>query len=157
MSVCNKRMFLLLSCRKILEALRNSVNCVGVHTPGELKTLEKRMKSSQLRTRNLTTSDLVKDHLRYLMGGRSSVAEEILCQFSFPERPGALMNFLDFFIPCWNISLFHYCAEGGAGANVLVGIQVLEQNMVDFRNRAQVLGYEYVSVNEDTVFKLLMH
>ncbi|CDY22213.1 BnaC01g38880D [Brassica napus] len=116
---------------------------VGVHTPGELKALEKRMESSQLRTRNLTSSDLVKDHLRYLMGGRSSVEEEVLCQFTFPERPGALMNFLDSFSPRWNISLFHYRAEGGAGANVLVGIQVPEQEMVEFRNRAQVLGYEH--------------
>ncbi|CAN6921685.1 unnamed protein product [Brassica oleracea] len=130
---------------------------VGVHTPGELKALEKRMESSQLRTRNLTSSDLVKDHLRYLMGGRSSVEEEVLCQFTFPERPGALMNFLDSFSPRWNISLFHYRAEGGAGANVLVGIQVPEQEMVEFRNRAQVLGYEYVLVSEDTIFKLLMH
>ncbi|KAH0862896.1 hypothetical protein HID58_080107 [Brassica napus] len=49
--------------------------------------------------RNLTTSDLVKDHLRYLMGGRSSVEEEVLCKFTFPERHGALMNFLDSFSP----------------------------------------------------------
>nr|VDD54824.1 unnamed protein product [Brassica oleracea] len=49
--------------------------------------------------KNLTTSDLVKDHLRYLMGGRSSVEEEVLCKFTFPERPGALMNFLDSFSP----------------------------------------------------------
>ncbi|CAN7010270.1 unnamed protein product [Brassica rapa subsp. trilocularis] len=130
---------------------------VGVHTAGELKALEKRMESSQLRTRNLTTSDLVKDHLRYLMGGRSSVEEEVLCQFTFPERPGALMNFLDSFSPRWNISLFHYRAEGGAGANVLVGIQVSEQEMEEFRNRAQVLGYEYVLVSEDAIFNLLMH
>ncbi|WZZ81647.1 hypothetical protein YC2023_102219 [Brassica napus] len=46
MQTNTKRLFLLLSCRKILEALRNSVNCVGVHTPRELKTLEKRMESS---------------------------------------------------------------------------------------------------------------
>ncbi|KAJ0249572.1 Threonine dehydratase biosynthetic [Hirschfeldia incana] len=130
---------------------------VGVHTTGELEALEKRMESSQLRTRNLTTSDLVKDHLRYLMGGRSSVEEEVLCQFTFPERPGALMNFLDSFSPRWNISLFHYRAEGGAGANVLVGIQVSEQEMEEFRTRAQVLGYEYVLVSEDAIFDLLMH
>ncbi|CAF1935700.1 unnamed protein product [Brassica napus] len=129
---------------------------VGVHTPGELKALEKRMESSQLKTTNLTTSDLVKDHLRYLMGGRSSVENEVLCRFIFPERPGALMKFLDSFSPRWNISLFHYRAEGAAGANVLVGIQVPENEMEEFRNRAQVLGYEYVLVSEDINFKLLM-
>ncbi|KFK38389.1 hypothetical protein AALP_AA3G107100 [Arabis alpina] len=130
---------------------------VGVHTPGELKALQKRMESCQLRTSNLTTSDLVKDHLRYLMGGRSSVEDEILCRFTFPERPGALMNFLDTFSPRWNISLFHYRAQGETGANVLVGIQVLEQEMEEFRNRAQALGYEYFLVSDDDNFKLLMH
>ncbi|CAN6870310.1 unnamed protein product [Brassica oleracea] len=55
--------------------------------------------------------DLVRDHMCYLI--------------TFPERPGALMNFLDSFSPRWNISLYH--AEGGADANVLVGIQVPEQ------------------------------
>lgn len=122
-----------------------------MHTGGELKELQKRMESSQLKTLNLTTSDLVKDHLRYLvrpskpislcayfslriitfpicshwfdaklnnesqfiyqMGGRTSVEDEILCRFTFPERPGALMNFLDTFSPRWNISLFHYRAQ----------------------------------------------
>uniref|UniRef100_A0A1J3CGR0 Threonine dehydratase n=1 Tax=Noccaea caerulescens TaxID=107243 RepID=A0A1J3CGR0_NOCCA len=129
---------------------------VGMHTGGELKELQKRMESSQLKTLNLTTSDLVKDHLRYLMGGRTSVEDEILCRFTFPERPGALMNFLDTFSPRWNISLFHYRAQGETGANVLVGIQVPELEMEEFRNRAQVLGYEYFMESEDIVFKLLM-
>ncbi|CAN7022049.1 unnamed protein product [Brassica rapa subsp. trilocularis] len=59
----------------------------------------------------LSCRDLVRDYLRYLMGERSSIGEEILCQFSFPERHGALINFLDSFSPRWNISLFHYRAE----------------------------------------------
>lgn len=42
------------------------------------------------------------------MGGRSDVQNEVLCRFVFPERPGALMKFLDVFSPRWNISLFHY-------------------------------------------------
>ncbi|CAH2054268.1 unnamed protein product [Thlaspi arvense] len=130
---------------------------VGLHTAGELKALQKRMESSQLRTSNLTTSDLVKDHLRYLMGGRSTVEDEVLCRFTFPERPGALMNFLDSFSPRWNISLFHYRAQGQTGANVLVGIQVPKQEMEEFQNQAQVLGYEYSLVTEDVNFKLLMH
>lgn len=42
------------------------------------------------------------------MGGRSNVKDELLCRFIFPERPGALMKFLDALSPRWNISLFHY-------------------------------------------------
>lgn len=45
------------------------------------------------------------------MGARSDVENELLCRFVFPERPGALMKFLDAFSPCWNISLFHYRSQ----------------------------------------------
>ncbi|XP_010552986.1 PREDICTED: threonine dehydratase biosynthetic, chloroplastic-like [Tarenaya hassleriana] len=129
---------------------------VGVHTAEELEAMRNRMESSQLRTYNLTSSDLVKDHLRYLMGGRSTVQDEVLCRFIFPERPGALMMFLDAFSPRWNISIFHYRAQGETGANVLVGIQVLEHEMEEFRIKANTLGYEYDLVSEDGNFKLLM-
>lgn len=42
------------------------------------------------------------------MGGRSNVKDELLCRFVFPERPGAIVKFLNAFTPRWNISLFHY-------------------------------------------------
>ncbi|XWS59574.1 hypothetical protein CRYUN_Cryun08bG0133800 [Craigia yunnanensis] len=130
---------------------------VGVHTVSELEAMKQRMESSQLKTYNLTASDLVKDHLRYLMGGRLNVENEVLCQFVFPERPGALMKFLDTFSPRWNISLFHYRGQGATGANVLVGIQVAKNEMEEFLNRADSLGYDYVLVTNDNNFQLLMH
>ncbi|MBA0587989.1 hypothetical protein Gorai_001108, partial [Gossypium raimondii] len=122
----------------------NVVCSVGVHSVSELEAMKQRMESSQLRTYNLTASDLVKDHLRYLMGGRSDVENEVLCRFIFPERPGALMKFLDTFSPRWNISLFHYRGQGETGANVLVGIQVSKSEEDEFIHRADSLGYEYV-------------
>ncbi|KAK5804125.1 Threonine dehydratase biosynthetic, chloroplastic -like protein [Gossypium arboreum] len=130
---------------------------VGVHTVSELEAMKQRLESSQLRTYNLTASDLVKDHLRYLMGGRSDVENEVLCRFIFPERPGALMKFLDTFSPRWNISLFHYRGQGETGANVLVGVQVSKSEEDEFIHRADSLGYEYVLVNDDENFQLLMH
>ncbi|EOY08052.1 L-O-methylthreonine resistant 1 isoform 2, partial [Theobroma cacao] len=130
---------------------------VGVHTVSELGTMKQRMESSQLRTYNLTASDLVKDHLRYLMGGRLNVENEVLCRFIFPERPGALMKFLDTFSPRWNISLFHYRGQGETGANVLVGIQVAKGEMEEFHHLADRLGYDYVLVTDDKDFQLLMH
>ncbi|KAK8685549.1 hypothetical protein V6N13_041549 [Hibiscus sabdariffa] len=129
---------------------------VGVHTVSELEAMKQRMESCQLRTFNLTASDLVKDHLRYLMGGRSNVENELLCRFIFPERPGALMKFLDTFSPRWNISLFHYRGQGETGANVLVGIQVSKSEEEEFGRRADILGYDYVVVNNDKNFQLLM-
>ncbi|KAG4996283.1 hypothetical protein AAZX31_10G060100 [Glycine max] len=130
---------------------------VGIHTVSELRAMQERMESSQLKTYNLTESDLVKDHLRYLMGGRSNIQNEVLCRFTFPERPGALMKFLDPFSPRWNISLFHYRGEGETGANVLVGIQVPKSEMDEFHDRANKLGYDYKVVNNDDDFQLLMH
>uniref|UniRef100_A0A2P2JHQ1 threonine ammonia-lyase n=1 Tax=Rhizophora mucronata TaxID=61149 RepID=A0A2P2JHQ1_RHIMU len=130
---------------------------VGLHTISELKAMQQRMDSSQLTTYNLTASDLVKDHLRYLMGGKLNVPNEVLCHFIFPERPGALMKFLDAFSPRWNISLFHYRSEGESGANVLVGIQVPLGEMNEFQNCANNLGYDYEIVTNDHQFQLLMH
>ncbi|CAL9093324.1 unnamed protein product [Musa textilis] len=129
---------------------------VGLHTDTELGAMVNRMKSAQLRTINLTNDDLAKDHLRYFMGGRSNVQDELLCRFIFPERPGALMKFLDAFSPRWNISLFHYRAQGETGANVLVGIQVPKEDMQEFKQRAQDLGYEYTYEMTDESYRLLM-
>ncbi|KAE9613267.1 putative threonine ammonia-lyase [Lupinus albus] len=128
---------------------------VGVDEASELKAVQVKMELSELPTSNLTESDLVKDHLRYLMGGQSNIENEILCRFTFPERPGALMNFLDCFSPRWNITLFHYRGQGGIGANVLVGIHVPENEMDEFCERANKLGYDYTMVNNDHVLQLL--
>ncbi|XP_072972112.1 threonine dehydratase 1 biosynthetic, chloroplastic [Typha angustifolia] len=129
---------------------------VGVYTDSELRTMMERMKSAQLQTLNLTNDDLAKDHLRYFMGGRSNVQDELLYRFIFPERPGTLMKFLDAFSPRWNISLFHYRAQGEAGANVLVGIQVPKEEMDEFLTQANNLGYEYTSEMTNETFRLLM-
>ncbi|XP_072990683.1 threonine dehydratase 1 biosynthetic, chloroplastic [Typha latifolia] len=129
---------------------------VGVYTDSELRTMMERMKSAQLQTLNLTSDDLAKDHLRYFMGGRSNVQDELLYRFIFPERPGTLMKFLDAFSPRWNISLFHYRAQGETGANVLVGIQVRKEEMDEFLTKANNLGYEYTSEMTNETYRLLM-
>ncbi|PNY13756.1 threonine dehydratase biosynthetic chloroplastic-like [Trifolium pratense] len=140
---------------------------VGVHTPLELKEIQDRMESSQHVTHNLSDVDLVKDHLRHMMGARPDIQNEVLCRFTFPERPGALMEFLDSFSPRWNITLFHYraqvgirdlyIAQGETGANVLVGMQVPSSEMDEFHDHANRLGYEYNVVIDDLFFQLLMH
>ncbi|URE28820.1 Threonine dehydratase biosynthetic [Musa troglodytarum] len=98
--------------------------------------------------------DSRKEHA--LMGGRSNVQDELLCRFIFPERPGALMKFLDSFSPRWNISLFHYRAQGETGANVLVGIQVPKADMKEFNIQAQNLGYEFTYEMNNEAYRLLM-
>ncbi|KAK3010116.1 hypothetical protein RJ639_010715 [Escallonia herrerae] len=129
---------------------------VGLHTRSELEAMVDRMESSRLRTINFTDNDLVKDHIRHLMGSPSVLQNELLCRFVFPERPGALMKFLDAFSPRWNITLFHYRGQGETGANVLVGIQVASTEMDEFQSRANDLGYEYAVETNNEAYLLLM-
>ncbi|CAM0875173.1 unnamed protein product [Alopecurus aequalis] len=129
---------------------------VGIYTDHELQAMVERMELSQLKTVNLTDNDLAKDHLRYFIGGRSEVKDELVYRFIFPERPGTLMKFLDALSPRWNISLFHYRAQGETGANVLVGIQVPPEDLDEFRTRADSIGYEYMSEMNNEIYKLLL-
>ncbi|KAM0854441.1 hypothetical protein ACQ4PT_050429 [Festuca glaucescens] len=129
---------------------------VGIYTDHELTSMVERMESSDLKTVNLTDNDLAKDHLRYFIGGRSEVKDELVYRFIFPERPGTLMKFLDALSPRWNISLFHYRAQGETGANVLVGIQVPPEDLDEFRSRADNLGYEYMSEMNNEIYHLLL-
>ncbi|KAF5823705.1 putative threonine ammonia-lyase [Helianthus annuus] len=129
---------------------------IGVHTKTELQAMIESMKSFQLETIEFTDNDMVKDHLRHLMGGRSDVANELLCRFIFPERPGALAKFLDVISPRWNITLFHYRSQGESGANVLIGIQVSSAELNDFRSCANDLGFDYEIETDNEGFQLLM-
>ncbi|KAJ8570825.1 hypothetical protein K7X08_037797 [Anisodus acutangulus] len=145
---------------------------LALRTKSELEALIERMRSAQLHTINLTDNDLVNDHLRHLMGGRSDLNNELLCRFTLPEKAGALSKCLDAFSPCWNISLIHYRAQarqqfdlflifvfekGQIGANILVGIQVPQDEFDEFQGRARGLGYEYVVESLNDAFKLIMH
>lgn len=80
---------------------------------------------------DLTDNELAKDHARHLAGGRSRVDNERVYRFEFPERQGALVNFLDSLnggngstAAPWNVSLFHYRNHGGDVGRVLAGMQV---------------------------------
>ncbi len=73
---------------------------------------------------DLGTDDLAKTHVRHMVGGRSpTVQDEVLYSFEFPERPGALMQFLTSLGSRWNISLFHYRNNGAAYGRVLCGFE----------------------------------
>ncbi|GJT55113.1 threonine dehydratase biosynthetic, chloroplastic-like protein [Tanacetum coccineum] len=94
--------------------------------------------------------------LNLQMGGRSNVENELLCRFTFPERRGSLVQFLDVISPRWNISLFHYRSQGETGANVLIGIQVPSNELNEFRCSANDLGYDYEIESDNEGFQLLM-
>ncbi len=93
---------------------------------------------------DLSDNEAAKLHLRYLVGGHtSSERREVLYRFEFPERPGALLDFLSSMGRGWNISLFHYRNHGAAYGRVLVGMQVPENEMDALRTFLDTSGYRY--------------
>ena len=78
---------------------------------------------------------MAKLHVRHMVGGRAPDARhERLCRFEFPERPGALMQFLEKLGGRWNISLFHYRNHGADFGRVLAGFEVPDADMGDFES-----------------------
>ncbi|MDR2128350.1 MAG: threonine ammonia-lyase, biosynthetic, partial [Burkholderiaceae bacterium] len=94
---------------------------------------------------DLTHDELAKQHVRYMVGGRSQLAgHERLLRFVFPERPGALLKFLNLMRPDWNISLFHYRNQGADFGRVLVGMQVPDADRKALAAFLDALGYPWV-------------
>src|SRR5688572_16723402 len=95
-------------------------------------------------TANLTDNELAKLHVRHMVGGRSrDVQNEHVYRFEFPERPGALMDFLDKLGGRWNISLFHYRNHGADFGRVLAAFEVPPPECGDFEAFLDGLGYGY--------------
>ena len=106
---------------------------------------------------DLTDDELAKLHLRHMIGGPSPLAtDERLYRFEFPERPGALINFLDHLHPDWNISLFHYRNHGADHGRILVGIQVPDAELPLLQQVLATLGYPWIDDNAHPAYRLLL-
>jgi threonine dehydratase len=100
---------------------------------------------------------MAKLHILHMVGGRSREArDEMLYRFEFPERPGALMNFLNHMSQGWNISLFHYRNHGADYGRVLVGMQVPKADMRAFRTFLSQLNYRYWEETDNPAYRLFL-
>jgi len=132
---------------------------VGVQTgtPAEGKRLMKALKTQGYPVLDMTDNEMAKLHIRHLVGGRApNAVDEIIYRFEFPERPGALMNFLDKMGGRWNISLFHYRSHGADFGRVLVGMQVPPADKRKFQAFLESLGYEYADETRNQAYKLFL-
>ncbi|MGB0129836.1 MAG: threonine ammonia-lyase, biosynthetic, partial [Rhodocyclaceae bacterium] len=121
-----------------------------------LKLVES-LRRHELPTLDLTDDEMAKAHIRYMVGGHAPQADnEVVYRFEFPERPGALMKFLESMRQEWNISLFHYRNHGADTGRVLVGMQVPQQEMTAFRAFLQRLGYDYVDETGNPGYELFL-
>jgi threonine dehydratase len=106
---------------------------------------------------DLTEDELTKTHMRHMVGGRCPEAlDERLFQFDFPERPGALLRFLDHVARKWNISLFHYRNHGSDRGRVLVGFQVPASTAGDFARFLDNLAYPFSEETESDSARLFL-
>jgi threonine dehydratase len=104
---------------------------------------------------DLTDNETAKLHIRYMVGGHAPQAiDEKLFRFEFPERPGALQDFLKGLSRGWNISLFHYRNHGAAYGRVLVGLQLDQEAAKAFRVYLAENGYDYTEETENVAYQL---
>ena len=130
---------------------------IEVDNSEEPARLARLFERNHFKTLNLTDDEVGQMHIRHMVGGKSALAhDELLYRFEFPERPGALMRFLQSMAPNWNISLFHYRNHGADYSRVLVGLQVPKKEMKDFRAFLATLGYRHWNETENPVYKLFL-
>jgi threonine dehydratase len=132
---------------------------VGLQVQGQPETaaVVKRLRARGFRTLDLSGNETAKLHVRHLVGGHAPLArDELIYRFEFPERPGALMKFLNSMRSDWNISLFHYRNHGADYGRVLVGMQVPPGEMQAFRKFLDTLGYPWVDETANPAYRLFL-
>ena len=130
---------------------------IEVHGRNETARIVHNLRRHGLTTLDLSDNEMAKLHTRHMVGGRAPFAKnELLYRFEFPERPGALMRFLEAMRGGWNISLFHYRNQGADYGRVLVGIQVPRREMPEFRSFLRKLGYPYADETRNPAYKLFL-
>ncbi len=130
---------------------------VTVHNRADVGRLVELLARHELPAVDLTDDEMAKTHIRYMVGGRApQVDNELIYRFTFPERPGALMNFLSNLHSDWNISLFHYRNHGADFGRVLVGMQVPPGDRGAFQDFLDRLGYAYVDESANPAYRLFL-
>jgi threonine dehydratase len=130
---------------------------ISISSRDEAATIARQFERHGFATVDLTDDELAKEHVRHMVGGRSDLArDERLYRFTFPERPGALMRFLDAMQPGWNISLFHYRNQGADYGRILVGLQVPTRDARALRDFLDKLAYPCIDETDNPVYRLFL-
>jgi threonine dehydratase len=130
---------------------------LSIHNRDETRRVAHRLRAAGFPTLDLSDNEMAKLHIRHLVGGRSpQVTDELIYRFEFPERPGALMHFLDRMSGGWNISLFHYRNHGADFGRVLVGIQVPPREKPAFRRFLEQVNYPCWEETGNPAYRLFL-
>jgi threonine dehydratase len=116
-----------------------------------------RLRTEGYAVTDLTDDEMAKLHVRYMVGGRArGLQHERLLRFEFPERPGALLRFLEAIGGGWNVSLFHYRNHGSDYGRVLAGIQVPPATREEFLLHLDELHYPYTDETANPAYRLFL-
>ncbi|HEY1028846.1 MAG TPA: threonine ammonia-lyase, biosynthetic [Pseudomonas sp.] len=133
---------------------------VGVQTHPESdprQALVEGLRAQGFPVLDLTDNELAKLHIRHMVGGHAAgVSDEMVFRFEFPERPGALFNFLQKLGGRWNISMFHYRNHGAADGRVVAGLQVPDDERHLVPAALDAIGYPYWDESENPAYRLFL-
>ncbi|MDK2778076.1 MAG: threonine ammonia-lyase, biosynthetic [Pseudomonadota bacterium] len=126
--------------------------------PGSRQQLVDELSSENYPVLDITDDEMAKYHIRHMVGGHApaAVTDEVLYRFEFPERPGALLNFLRKLGKHFNISLFHYRNHGAAYGRVLIGLQVEADKTAQLEKLLEELGYPYWDESSNMAYQLFL-
>ncbi len=140
-----------------LQAAQIFVGLTLTRGKAEREELLKSITAAGFAARDMTDNEVAKLHVRYMVGGQArGLSDERLYRFEFPERPGALMKFLQAIGTTWNISLFHYRNHGSDYGRVLAGIQVPVDTRADFLLHLNELHYAYTEETDNPAYKIFL-
>ncbi|PZN28592.1 MAG: threonine ammonia-lyase, biosynthetic [Proteobacteria bacterium] len=123
----------------------------------EKEDVIRRLREAGYPVTDMSDNEMAKLHVRYMVGGHAAgIAHERLFRFEFPERPGALLRFLQAIGTQWNISLFHYRNHGSDYGRVLAGVQIPPEERADFDLHVRELKYVYTEETDNPAYRIFL-
>jgi threonine dehydratase len=146
---------------------RNAQIFIGVQVYGfiDKNNLLDKFKNSEYSFIDISDDELSKNHLRHMVGGRLPInfndmnnrnLVELLYRFEFPERPGALINFLRNMKSNWSISVFHYRNYGADVGKIVIGVLIDRNEILEWKNFVKILGYKFWDETQNDTYKLFL-
>ncbi len=129
---------------------------IALRQAGEGSQLHDDLQTQGYKVVDLTQDEVAKLHVRHLIGGHAQLNDERLLRFEFPERPGALLTFLEKLGQQFNISLFHYRNHGAAEGRVLAGLQVGALGLEQLHETLVQIGYPFADVTDNRAYRLFL-
>ena len=138
---------------------------VEVSNNNDRELLTAEIKKGGFDCHDLSNDELSKVHLRHMVGGRlprsiSQISKgeytELLYRFEFPERPGALMRFVNSMRPEWTISIFHYRNHGADTGRIVIGVLVNDSEIQAWNEFVKKIGYKNWDETDNPAYKLFL-